>query len=344
MGRPKKIVPRTFRCLRCDRTVDSDRNFFKNKHSQLYQANDGCVCICRNCVDELFDLYTKKYNSLKKATMIMCCMLDYPYIAELFEEVRQGSPVFSFGIYVRRLNNKQFSHKTTEYSLMSGEFGKTEEDVQQQKEVRWSKDEAKVRDEIIDIVGYDCFDGYPDADRRILFAELSKFISDEDDSWKTSQIIKAVVTNYQIDRYDKVLSRLDIMQDSDAFAKVSALKKDAVAALDKIAKENEISIKSRSNKEAGRSTLTYLMRELREKDIEGAEANYYDQLRSPGTLWAAEMSAKAILANGGFDENDRLEIQNKRNKLIKDLYDEVDELKEQNRQLMIKLKKCGGEL
>lgn len=345
MGRPRKIIPKVFHCLRCDKTTETDREFLRNRCSQLYLANDGCVSICKKCTEELFDSYTKKYNSTKKACMIMCAMLDYPYIAEVFTNVQQSSPIFSFSVYTRQLNGRQWSKKTTEFSIMTGEFGKTEENIQEQKEQRWSKDEIRIRDEVIGVCGYDPFSSYPDADRKVLFGELSKFLGDgDDDAWKMSQIIEAVVTNYQISRYDRTLARLDIIQDADSFDRVSSLKKDAVISLDKIAKENEISIKNRSNKAKGTGTLTYLMRDLRSKDIKQIEEDYYAQLKSAGTQWAADMSVKALMTNANFNENDTLDIRNKRAALIDSQYAEIDDLKEKNRRLMEMVQKLGGDL
>ena len=104
---------------------------------------------------------------------------------------------------------------------------------------------------------------------------------------------------------------------------------------DKIAKENEISVKNRSNKDAGKSTLTYLMRDLREKDFDKAEADYYDQLRGVGSQWATDMSIKAIKENGIFDENDKKEIYEMQLDMIAALNKEVDELKEKIRILTL---------
>lgn len=344
MGRPRKIIPKTLHCLRCGKETTNDREFYKNRASQLYKANDNCVSICRGCVDELIDLYTKKYNSVKKACMIVCAMLDFPYLAEVFSAVQQSAPTFEFGLYVRQMNIKQNAKKTTEYSIINGEFGKTEENVVEQRESRWSKDEIRIKDEVIGICGYDPFVSYPEGDRKILFAELSKFLGDDDDAWKISQLIEAVVTNFQISRYDRTLARLDIIQDADDFDRVSSLKKDAVISLDKIAKENEISIKNRSNKAKGSGTLTYLMRDLRSKDIDKIEEDFYQQLKSPGTEWAAQMSAKALMTNANFDENDALEVRAKRNALIDKLYAEADDLREMNRKLMVKVQELGGDL
>ena len=131
------------------------------------------------------------------------------------------------------------------------------------------------------------------------------------------------------------MSQLDPLKDAESIKTLSDIKNKLVQSNDKIAKENEISVKNRSNKDAGKSTLTYLMRDLREKDFDKAEADYYDQLRGVGSQWATDMSIKAIKENGIFDENDKKEIYEMQLDMIAALNKEVDELKEKIRILIL---------
>ena len=82
------------------------------------------------------------------------------------------------------------------------------------------------------------------------------------------------------------------------------VKKALVDANDKIAKENGIAVRNRKEDNANKSGFTGLQKRLRELNIKEAEVNFYDQLKSEGTQWAANMSLKAIKENGFFDEND----------------------------------------
>ena len=132
------------------------------------------------------------------------------------------------------------------------------------------------------------------------------------------------------------------MTDSKDIQILNDLKNKLVQSNDKIAKENEISVKNRSNKDIGKSTLTYLMKDLREKDFNKAEADYYSQLRSEGTHWAAEISIDAIQKNAYFDENDYNEINEIKRSLVIELQKQVDDLMEEKRQLLIKLQDKGG--
>lgn len=204
--------------------------------------------------------------------------------------------------------------------------------------VKWSDQDKQNKQYAIDIVGYDPFEEYPEEGRKFLFNQLSPYLEDDsnaDDAYKLSQILQIIKNNYQIDICDKKMARLDPLKDSENIKTLSDIKNKLVQSNDKIAKENEISVKNRSNKEAGKSTLTYLMRDLREKDFDKAEADYYDQLRSVGTQWAVDMSIKSIKENGLFDENDKKEIYEMQLDMINSLNREVDDLKEKVRLLII---------
>lgn len=213
--------------------------------------------------------------------------------------------------------------------------------------IRWSKVDKQNRDYVIEAIGYDPFLDYPEEDRRFLFNQMLPYLEDDDnieDAYKLSQILQIVNNNKQIHVCDKKIANLDPLKDANDIKTLNAIKKDLVISNDKIAKENEISVKNRSNKDVGKSTLTYLMRDLRERDFDRAEADYYDQLRGEGTQWAISVSQKAILDHCLFDENDKKEVYETQLKLINDLYKELDDKKEQIRQLLMAVDKLNQEL
>lgn len=211
---------------------------------------------------------------------------------------------------------------------------------QKSSEVEWSQQDIQNMDYAIDIIGYDPFVGYPENDRRFLFNQLAPYLEDDDiadDAYKLSQILQIVDNNKQIRQCDVRIANLDPIKDAESIKTLNSIKKDLVQSNDKIAKENEISVKNRSNKDVGRSTLTYLMRDLRNKNFDKAEADYYDQLRSAGTRWAVDMSMTSIVQNGMFDENDKKEIYETQLHLIDKLNQELDECKEKIRLLLLEI-------
>lgn len=206
--------------------------------------------------------------------------------------------------------------------------------------IKWSKEDKQNMKYAIEVIGYDPFEDYPEENRKFLFNSLSPYLEDDDnveDAYKLSQILQIIKNNFQIDTCDKKMARLDPLKDAESIKTLSDIKNKLVQSNDKIAKENEISVKNRSNKDAGKSTLTYLMRDLREKDFDKAEADYYDQLKSKGTRWAVEISQKAMLDHCIFDENDKKEIYETQLKLIDELNQELDKKKEEIRLLLIKI-------
>lgn len=207
-------------------------------------------------------------------------------------------------------------------------------------EVLWTEQDLKNRTYAIEVIGYDPFDGYPEESKKFLFNSLSPYLEDEDnvdDAYKLSQILQIIENNMQIRVCDRKIANLDPIKNASDIKTLSGIKNQLVQSNDKIAKENEISVKNRSNKDAGKSSLTYLMRDLREKDFDKAEQDYYDQLKSLGTQWAISVSQKAMLEHCMFDENDKKEVYETQLKLIDSLYKELDEKKEEIRQLLIKI-------
>ena len=346
MPRKKKVVEEdvvltnkpTYHCCRCgDEKEDPVGTFYRLPHSLLYKANDCYAPLCKKCVNSIFDEFKTRYGSERTACILMCHLLDAPFYNSLFDSVVSHNNNFSVGLYLRQLNNKQFQFQNFCTTITSGELNKTAVDIQEEKEQKWSKSEIQAKDDCISVIGYDPFDGYNEGDRRYLFSELIKYFEDgiEDDPFKLSQIVQVVNNNNQIRQIDLQIARLNPMNSAEAIKSLNDIKVKLVSNNDKIAKENEISVKNRSNKDAGRNTLTFLMKDMREKDIAGAEANFYDQLRSPGTQWAADMSFKAIKENAFFDENDMQEIFDIQRELIDKFQKESDDAKEKYRLSLI---------
>lgn len=350
MPRKKKVIDqdiilegtenkKTFKCLRCGKEHDvAVGHFYKITYSQLWKANDCYAPICKDCVNEMFDEYSRKFGSDRTACMIMSHVLDVPFYNSLFDSISQNNGRVTMGLLLRIIGNaRNYQFQTFSNTLVNGELNKNALDLQEEKEQKWSKAEIQAKDDCISVVGYDPFDGYNEGDRRYLFSELIKYFEDgiEDDPFKLSQIVQVVNNNNQIRQIDLQIARLNPMNSAEAIKSLNDIKVKLVSNNDKIAKENEISVKNRSNKDAGRNTLTFLMKDMREKDIAGAEANFYDQLRSPGTQWAADMSVKAIKENAFFDENDMQEIFDIQRELIDKFQKESDDAKEKYRLSLI---------
>ena len=313
-------------------------SYYKSRWSDQYAANDGYCPICRKCIDEMYDTYSRRYRSDRQACILICHYLDVPFFNTLFDSVVEKNSGFVIGHYLRTLNGPQYNQKTFNTTIIEGELNKTVSDVEDEKEDKWAALDRNNRDDTIDIVGYDPFEGYPASDRRYLFSELVKYFGEDDladDQYKLSQIIQIVINNNQVRSCDVRISQLDPVKDIAQIKDLADLKSKIVTASNNIAKENEISVKNRSNKAVGKSTLTYLMRDMRDKDIKEVETNFYEMLRSEGAQWAANQSLLAIRQNTMFDDNDVLDIVDSQRDMIISQRTQIDDLLEKNRLLKL---------
>ena len=341
-------LPPLYKCTCCGKTVqDPDGKFFKVVQNQLYKSNDGYSHICTSCCDGYFARMREKYKDEKIALLMTCSEMGWYFSEATYIKMKEKDPQdIRLGDYAKRLNLSQNKDLTfTDYvisSINNEQFLRSKDEIESQLEGEWSETEKQNKQEVIDVVGYDPFAGYSNSDRRYLFNELVKYLGDDtviEDTYKLSQIIQIVNNNNQIRQYDLIIAQLKPLTDSRDIQILNDLKNKLVQSNDKIAKENEISVKNRSNKDVGKSTLTFLMKDLREKNFEKAEADYYNQLKSEGTKWAAEISMDAIQKNAYFDENDYNEIKDIKRELVVELQEKVDDLLEERRILLLEIQK-----
>lgn len=332
-----------YRCTMCGREETApEKKFYKLTHSPDHKGNDGYSHICINCIRDEQKRLTNRYGE-KTAVMVLCAKLNAPFYRSAYETIKKSQDNFSFGHYMRLMNNKQYAGKTFALTLVAGELEVTkkeaEEEAEEMIESNWSLDERRAKNEVINMMGYDPFEGYAPKLRKKLFSELLGYLDDDEllsDNYKLAQIIQIINNNIQINQYDIAISKLDPNKDIDGITDLNKLKKELVSSNEKIAKENGISVKGRGDQKAGKGTLTGLMRDARDKDLKSYEVNFYDALRSENTRWAIDLSMKAMMDNCLFDESDTDLIIADQRSLITDLQGENDDLKEERRLWKVK--------
>lgn len=331
-------APNVFKCTRCGATFDLQTGHFYKTPSELYKNNNGYYPVCISCLKERLKELSNRYGE-RRAITVLCHYLDIPFYYSLYDSMIKKTDNFSIGTYVRQMNNRQYSNKTFVNTLNDlKELSIDAEKFEEIKEEKWKASEHRNKNNVIEIIGYDPFEGYNENQRRFLFNDIINYLQEdgiEDDTYKISQITQLVNNNYQISELNREINNLNPVANMDDYESLSGIKKQLVDSNNKIAKENGISVINRKDQTAGRSTLTYHMKYMRQLGIEEAEANYYDQLKSEGTQWAATMSLKAIRENGFFDENDSHDITEYQYNLIQKLQAQVDDLEEEKRLLII---------
>lgn len=344
--RKQEIIDNTkfYKCLHCGCDNLSVRDFYTIRADGIFAGNDHLVPICKKCVDEMLDK-EKLPHGLSMAIFNMCAVLQVPYMPHIIKEVKaKGNGHFDMATYITAVtaprleggdNSRTFA--STAWDLIK--TGTRVDRIEKEGKGTAAMSQAQIaaRDTVISVMGTDPFSAYAKRDRTFLYGEMIKYFDDRiaDDPYKLSQIAQIVLNNLQIHRYDMLLVDLDPINDTQKIVDINKIKSMLVQSNDKIAKENEISVRNRSDKEAGKGTLSALMKKLNEQGFAEAEANYYDQLLGQGTQWAINESFKALQQNSFFDENDKQEIFLTQKKLIEDLQKQVDKVTEENRRLRV---------
>lgn len=351
---PIKIedLPRIYSCSCCGVQMYEPEVFYKSPYDYSRHANDQYVHLCKDCVADRFEEFTAVYKDERIAVLMICSMLNLYFNEEIYIKTKSDKSAFVIGDYIKRLNNnksikKTFSDTLSELLQEEGSLIDTNNSVDNIENRALTPEEIEAKNAIISVINYDPWINYPLSDRKYLFRELIKYFDDDEiaeDAYKLTVIIQIVESNNQVRKYNEQLALLNPLKDMEKIKSLNAAISSSVQNIDKLAKENEISVKNRSNKEVGKNTLTFLMKKLRELNFEKAEVDYYDQLKSPGTQWAMDMSFKALSENAFFTENDWKDIGGYRRELVDKLYKENDELREEKRQLHIEIQNLKNQI
>ena len=338
-------LPRIYSCSCCGIQLYEPEVFYKNHEDYNAKANSYYVHLCKDCTAERFEEFCTVYKDERIATIMVCSILNFYFNEEIYIKAKSDKTNYFFSDYVKKLNTskekkKTFTDTLVELLKQEGSLIDTDTSIDNIENKALTAEEIEAKNSVISIINYDPWVNYPLKDRKYLFRELVKYFDDDEiaeDAYKLTVIIQIVESNNQVRKYNEQLALLDPTKDMEKIKNLNAAISSAVQNIDKLARENEISVKNRSNKDVGKNTLTFLMKKLRNLDFDKAEADYYDQLKSTGTQWALDMSYKAISENAYFNENDWIDIGNIRIELVNKLQKENDDLREDKRRLSQKI-------
>lgn len=201
-----------------------------------------------------------------------------------------------------------------------------------------TKEDLETQKDCIRLLGYDPFVGVSELDRKMMYSELIPYLDEDtlEDQYLLSVITQIVINNNQTRNFDLIINKMmatekDLIENAVVIEKLTTTKKKISETNDKLAKENSIAAKHRADKKQGRSTLGYMMKDLREFGFEDAEEDYYDMNRAYGMQVTAEISTKAIFSQLSLGENDYEDMIKKQSILIDGLRKDKEELEEKLR-------------
>lgn len=114
-------------CTKCGRKSIVLSDFYKT-YSESHTLN-GRVHICKDCLDNMLNIYTIRFASQKKAVKRICMILDWYYDDKIYEQAAKNGTAI-LGNYSKKLNLVNYKGKTFENSMAEG-FTFDEKEVRQ---------------------------------------------------------------------------------------------------------------------------------------------------------------------------------------------------------------------
>ncbi|GED72523.1 hypothetical protein BRE01_62250 [Brevibacillus reuszeri] len=344
-------------CIKCNKEKTLKYKFYSTV-SDLYP--DKKYPVCKDCI--VARLPPANPDSLEYIEKVRSILADLnkPFLTQIWlvsiEESNETKKDL-FGIYMKNLalNSKDLTFKDSDHTSLSqstefddvpiSESVSDETDFKND-DIELTPEDMQSQKDTVRLLGYDPFAGYSKLDRKFLYAELIPYLDEDtlEDQYKISIIIQILNNNNQIRKIDLLINNLS--SDEKKFLSNSGDIKQIIESNDKLSKENAIAIKHRGDKKAGRSTLGYLMKDLRELGFENAEEDYYDMKKAYGMQITADISNKSILSQLNFDEKDLEDMLKEQRDLLLNYQDKIMELEEKLRlanEQILELKKNGSD-
>lgn len=317
-----------------------DTDFYYSRNSEIWNLSDNRPLFCRKCVDAYFKTITNRHGE-RNALIVICAMLDLPFVANMYASVVQKNGSFVLSDYISRLNGPQYKNMTFVNTLLGEEITKIPE-AENTGGIRWSKSDKQNMQFVTSIVGYDPFEDLPAKDRKRCFNIMAGYCDTDgiqEDGHKIESIVQITQSLLQSEKINELINSelLKKTPNEDRVRQLTATKKSLSDSIAKIAQDNNISSAYSKTAKQGTNTLSYKEREMMQKGFDDAAVNLFDIKTCDAMKQFLDLSNKSIMEQLTFDANDYTAMIKEQREMINQLQDENDKLKEDNRLLQNKI-------
>lgn len=364
LNKPNKVDDNSdLLCYCCGKYLD--RKMFHKSTDPFNSV--GYVTYCKNCVEKIarsYDPETQQYHDVTKRSLQDALeRLDLPYLDRVwdasFKELNEdnGSTRRNmWGMYIKNIKMPQYKAlrwRDSDLFKFGGQAPTAATDDAAKKRGRKTDEEKeaeflfkKNKKAVIDFVGYDPYNGYPNpSDLPILYAKLLSFLDEEtkNDGMKLNAVIQICKEFNQVEKLNHSIDELSsnpqsIINNATLIKNLHDASSKALSSATALAKDNGISVNYNNNKSKGASTLSGKMKKMHEIGLWDAKINTYDIGTSEGMLQVAMINEKARHAQIGYDESIAAEIKDIKVELVEQMTKERDAAVETARRLLLENK------
>jgi len=340
---PKPKVEKAIYTCQCCGVPKTEDNFYKSQWTKVWNMTDKHVLFCKECMDKMMSEYSNRYGE-QTALAICLALLDMPFYPSTYKSVITNNSIFNIGLYIRLLNGRQWQYKSFANSIVENQLSKTDDEIKEEVEAKWSKSDKQNMTFAISTVGYDPFDncGMTDTDRRYCFNILAGYCDTEgikDDGHKIQSVVQITQSQLQCRKLDEFINAelLSAHPDENSVKNLTTTKKQLLDSIAKIAQDNNLSSNYNTNSKQGMNTLTKKMKDIAKDGIDEIKVNLFDIKTASAMKQIADLSNQSILDQWNPDSGDYVEMIKEQREMLQKYELSTDTLEEENRNLKIKV-------
>lgn len=211
-------------------------------------------------------------------------------------------------------------------------------------DVKWTKEDKQNMKYIISKLGYDPFEdvGLDEFDRKYCFNLLSGYFDTPgilEDGHKKQCVIEITMSYCQsrkiTDALNTELAKID--SNEKRITSLTSAKSSLLSSIATIAKDNNISSNYNKNSNQGQDSISSMMKEMEKNGFQEIQVNLFDIKTSEAFKQIDDISNQNIANQLTLDSNEFSQIIKEQRDLIKNIESEIDNLREENRNLKNKL-------
>lgn len=318
----------------------SEDNFYtSNITGTRYKI--GYLPLCKICLRSIFEDFINKTNfNYRLSIYHICHLIDFEYrdsaFKSLFQKWDKKNTDALLGGYLRIAHATHgkfgvFADSVIPYDLFN-EWTVDEDSIHN---YQLTEEDKNVREEVIRLIGNDPLEGYSYSDKHMsmLYNDILNGINANedylDDSYKFGVFLTIMQSNFHIRLLDTQLSAVtssfDIMKQSAPEIKaLIAQKNNAIDALIKLYDKNKW---LSENSSQAKSTLSYIMKNMRELDFEKGMPSYFRQFTGQACKDLMDLSHKSIIDNIDFGDVETNAVFKTQRELILQKDEEIENLR-----------------
>lgn len=320
-----KLLETGCRCAMCGKVKDQETKFYYDTNPVL--GGSSFSRICRECAKSIAcrrDKNGEDHEPTKESVIEALRLLDKPFLEIVWNASIQESENLVTGktksnvwsAYAKNIQMKNYVGLTFKDSDMFKEHIKYDDELTD--EDRKADIPADVLETFeinkkttLRFLGYDPFENEPVVEQPILYAKLVNYFDESvrDDGLKLEAVIEIVQTFKDVKTINDAISKYKAQLDGNpniitTIKSLAETKQKMISSALALAKDNGISVNYNNNKSKGAGTLSGIIKELSEMNLEDAAINTFDAETNEAISSIMERNFQNQMAQINPDEND----------------------------------------